>query len=476
MLELLVEYKPLTERQCEFQTSEQLSKWNEVEDILKRFERLKKLGDSARFSPEWIEIMLAAERHIQLRPSVDEAVAPYVTPQTPPTKNLSAEEAQGALHRDWLHQADQDPSPDRIEQEIQWARELAERIVSSSSGKADLACEISELDALSKQVAALTAPDAELYFKVRAVKRTIAFKNPVVDFSKVLFVDMPFPQGNEWPHETRHRLGYMAVPGARLLVLDGLTPAGTLTKLMPNAPLHGSFWRPDLSYDAQKVLFCFKPHNEKSFHLYEINIDGSGLVQLTDGPYDDLDPIYLPDGEHILFSTSRGHTYVRCMPPTNAYVLARCNSDGKDVYLISRNNEPDYLPSVMNDGRVVYTRWEYTDKPLWRAQSLWTTHPDGTQVATLWGNQSVWPDLLKDARSIPGSRRVMFTGSAHHNWFSGSVGIIDPEKGLNFPNGLTKVTAELAWPESGNGPVDPIESPRTTTPTGNTRPTTHHIR
>ena len=54
----------------------------------------------------------------------------------------------------------------------------------------------------------------------------------------------------------------------------------------------------------------------------------------------------------------------------------------------------------------------------------------------------------------------MFTGSAHHNWFSGSVGIIDPTKGNNFPHGLTKVTADVAYPESGNGPVDPIESPR----------------
>jgi hypothetical protein len=87
-------------------------------------------------------------------------------------------------------------------------------------------------------------------------------------------------------------------------------------------------------------------------------------------------------------------------------------------------------------------------------------NPDGTQVSTFWGNQSVWPDLLKDARNIPGSRRVMFTGSAHHNWFSGAVGIIDPDRGLNFPDGLTKVTADVTWPESGNGPVDPIESPR----------------
>jgi hypothetical protein len=53
----------------------------------------------------------------------------------------------------------------------------------------------------------------------------------------------------------------------------------------------------------------------------------------------------------------------------------------------------------------------------------------------------------------------MFTGSAHHNWFAGSIGIVDPDKGSNFPNGLTKVTAELPWPECGNGPVDPAESP-----------------
>ena len=232
-----------------------------------------------------------------------------------------------------------------------------------------------------------------------------------------------------------------------------------LTQLAPQAPLHGSFWRPDLSWDAKKVVFCFKPHNEKAFHLYEVAVDGSGLVQLTDGIFDDFDPIYLPDG-HLLFSTTRGHTYVRCMPPTNAYVLARCDLQGKDIYLVSYNNEPDYLPCVMDDGRIVYTRWEYTDKPLWRAMKLWTMHPDGTQVMMFWGNQSVWPDLVKDARPIPGSRRVMITGSAHHNWFSGSVGIIDPDKGFNFPDGLTKITADVPWPECGNGPIDPVESPR----------------
>ncbi|MFA6243629.1 MAG: hypothetical protein WC655_21990, partial [Candidatus Hydrogenedentales bacterium] len=410
-------------------------------------------GASANYSPEWITLMMDAGKRIAYRPHVNEPVAPYVKPSTPETRDLTADEARAALEQDWLHQADNNPTPARILDEIRWARELAARI------PADASAQLAQLETFEKEAAALASANSTLYLRVRAIKREILFKNPVVDFEKMLMVDMPYPQGSEWPHETRHRLGYMAVPGARLLILDGLHPGGKLTQLMPQAPLHGSFWRPDLSFDATKVVFCFKPHNEKAFHLYEINVDGTGFVQLTDGMYDDLDPVYLPDG-HIMFTTTRGHNYVRCMPPTNSFQLARADGDGKNVYIISYSNEPDYLPSVMDNGSVVYTRWEYTDKPLWRAQKLWTAHPDGTQVVTLWGNQSVWPDVMKDARNIPGSRRVMFTGSAHHNWFDGSVGIIDPLEGFNFPDGLTKVTADVAWPECGNGPVDPIESPR----------------
>ena len=470
LLDLLLEYRPVTQEQWRRQSPAELQRWREADAIEHKLAELKARGDANLCSPEWLELMLAIDRSVQRRPYLQEAVAPYVRPETPITRTLSSAEARAALERDWLHQADQQPTPERIRSEIAWARALAVRLCTQAapaqlspspqlrSTSLDFTPELTELATLEQRAASLAGPDTELYFKVREVKRHIAFRNSLLDFTQVLFVDMPFPQGSEWPHETRHRLGYMAVPGGRLLVLNGLSPAGTLRQLMPQAPLHGSFWRPDISFDARRVLACFKPHNEKSFHLYEINVDGSGLRQITDGPFDDLDPIYLADEQHIVFSTTRGNTYVRCMPPTSAFVLARCDRDGRNLYFISANNEPDYLPSLMDDGRVVYTRWEYTDKPLWRAQKLWTVHPDGTQVSSLWGNQSVWPDLLKDARNIPGTRRVMFTGSAHHDWFSGSVGIVTPDAGLNFPHGLAKITADVTWPECGNGPVDPVES------------------
>jgi hypothetical protein len=291
-VELLFEYRPLTESQWARQTPEQLAHWKSLDPIEQRYHRLVAAGVAAQHSPEWIDLVLEAGPRIQSRPYTSEAVAPYVTPATPMTRDLTADEARRVLEADWLHQAGNNPSPQRIADEIRWTRNLAARIrAGAKTAPPDFTRELAELDDIERQAAALKGPDRQLYFHVRQVKRGIHFSIPAVNFDKVLFVDVPYPAGREWPHETRHRLGYMAVPGNRLIVLEGLSPSGKLRQLMPQAPLHGSFWRPDVSWDGQSVLFCFKPHNEKSFHLYRINADGTALTQLTDGPYDDLDPI-----------------------------------------------------------------------------------------------------------------------------------------------------------------------------------------
>jgi len=230
---LLVEYQPLTEHQRKKQTPEDQRRWEEVRAIGQRFDALQAQGLAAQFSPEWITVILDAGRRLDFRPTVFEAVAPYIKPETPPTRDLTAAEARETLQRDWRYQADGKPTPERIRQEITWTRQLAERIATRHLGQVSFAEELAELDTLEKQAAAVAALDEGLYFRVRDVKRAIAFKNPVVDFDKVLLVDMPFPQGSEWRHETRHRLGYMAVPGARLLGLEGLSPAGHLRQLAP---------------------------------------------------------------------------------------------------------------------------------------------------------------------------------------------------------------------------------------------------
>ncbi|MDR2168825.1 MAG: hypothetical protein LBP59_01625 [Planctomycetaceae bacterium] len=460
MSEDYFEYLPLTDLQWAALSEPNRKIWETVKSNKEIFDKLS--ADKNSFDKTVIyNLAVDMESLIEYRPRTSERVAGRSKNTTPPVRNYTTDEAKNLSEKEWLFQVQDKPTPEIITKEIGYTRFLAERIKKQYPNKVNFDPELKQLDKLELQSKNIKDDDKDLYFAIRRLKREIMLKNPAVDFDSLLLVDGPTPQGSEWAHETRHRLGYMAAAGGRLMTLKGLKLDGTQeqTKLAPQEPLNGAFWRPDLSYDAKKIIFSFKPHNEKTFHIYEINVDGSGLRQLTGGMFDDLDPIYLPDGKNIMFITSRGHIYVRCMPPTNAYVTAKMGLDSKELYIISRNGEPEYLPSVMNDGKIIFTRWEYTDKPLWRCQSLWTMNTDGTQVQTFWGNQSVWPDLLKDARQIPNSEKVMFIGSAHHNWYSGCVGIIDPDKGFNFPDGLTKVTQELKWPECGNGPTDPVEVP-----------------
>jgi hypothetical protein len=378
-------------------------------------------------------------------------------PAEPPTRTLDAQEAQAVLEAEWLFQAEGKPLHQRAKQEIGWARAVVERLAKGGQAP-DLSAQSAELDRLTTEIDSLpVVPDEErakkLYLEVRRVKRQILFKDPVVDFSQMIFIDVP----ERYPHESMHRVYPQAqLNCVRLLVLDGLHPGGKVRKLT-EALGPGWYWRPDLSFDARRVLFCFRPAKDRTFHLYEANLDGSGLRQLTSGNYDDQDPIYLPDGR-IAFMSNRGNSYARCTVGHPSTVLARCDADGKNIYLLSAGGEPEYTPSLLSDGRILYTRWEYTDKELMRIQSLWTVNPDGTNTSVFWGNQSYWPDLLMEARPIPGSQRVMFGAHGHHEVYWGGVGILDRGKGFNYPNGLTKVTQELPWIEVGNGPDDRRET------------------
>jgi hypothetical protein len=337
----------------------------------------------------------------------------------------------------------------------EWTR--TERIVrrqlaASQPGSAERR---TRLTALTLRLDAITEKTAEaLYLDIRALKRDCLLGDAGIDFKSILCIDTPYVHGSEAFHEIRHRTENCAAAGGRLLVLDGLSPEAPVRVLAPQEGASAAFWRPDLSFDATRVLFCMKLTNEPAYHLYETGIDGTGTRQITKGAYNDLDPIYLPDG-NIVFSTSRCNQFLRCGDSKfRMFILARCDREGKNIYFISANNEADFTPALLPDGRLLYTRWEYVDREVNRLQSLWTVNPDGTGASAYWGNQSYWPDMQLNAHPIPGTQRVLLHTPGHHAIYDGPLAVIDQAEGMNYPDGIYNLTPHIPWAEVGKGPAD----------------------
>lgn len=230
-----------------------------------------------------------------------------------------------------------------------------------------------------------------------------ALKQKVLDLGveQVLFAERPFQQDSHWYanfgyyFDTTNRPAYGTGKPGSLSVLS--VRSGEVTHLLYDET--GAMRGPQLSYDGKKVIFSYRKGGTPHFHLYQINIDGSGLTQLTDGPYDDIEPSFLPGGG-LMFVSSRAQRWVNCWS-THVGTLHRCNEDGTGIEMLSPNVEHDNSPWPLPDGRMIYTRWEYVDRNQLAYHHLWVANPDGTQQMIYFGNMH--PDSVYiDAKPIPG--------------------------------------------------------------------------
>lgn len=226
--------------------------------------------------------------------------------------------------------------------------------------------------------------------------------------------------------------------GARLCKMNLRT--GRVTVLLEDQ--RGGIRDPQLSHDGKKILFSYRHGGEHPFHLHEIDIDGSNLVQLTAGQDDDIEPTYCPDGS-IVFCSSRCRRFVNCWH-TRVAILYRCDADGSNIRVLSSNNDHDNTPWMLPDGRVVYMRWEYVDRSQVHYHHLWSMNPDGTNQTVFYGNLHPGIAML-DAKPIPGSNKVVASFSPGHGRpeHIGRVTVVTPKRG---PDDLGSVRNISKWP------------------------------
>lgn len=170
--------------------------------------------------------------------------------------------------------------------------------------------------------------------------------------------------------------------GENLFVLSPFGPDGNVTQLTHFED--GYVADCEVSWEGDRVIFCHRGgEDDPWWHLWEIGVDGTGLRQLTFGPYHDVGPVYMPDGR-IAFSSSRlgmrdeYHGYY-------ATGLTVMNGDGSDIHCIGLNLGRDNEPAILPDGRIVFGRLELFYSRLKTEIVLEAVFPDGTKNVTLYG-------------------------------------------------------------------------------------------
>ncbi len=210
-----------------------------------------------------------------------------------------------------------------------------------------------------------------------------------------------------------------------------------------------------LSYDGTEILFSYKKRHigglnhmitetDGHYQVYRMSLVDRQPVLLTSHYSNNFNPCWLPDGR-IAFLSDRKLSFAYCFTSSSP-LLYRMDRDGSNVFKLSHGYLNDFTPSVLNNGKIIYSRWEYVDRPACPIQSLWTLNPDGTRSEGFFGNRVLEPGTFMEARAIGSTGKVLCVMTGHNGCCRGALGIIDPSKGANAQEGITNITPEIHVP------------------------------
>jgi len=274
--------------------------------------------------------------------------------------------------------------------------------------------------------------------------------------------------------------------GGNLCVLS--LDDGSVRELAPQLA-GGLFDRYDLSFDGSEIVFGYTKSVDEGLRLWRIGVDGSGLRQITvprdcdtaearaalfpewdklgqfdaqgkpkpDGGYggqwnlssrrflsQDFHPCWLPDGG-IVFASTRAELTVLCggtdLTVPNLY---RIEPDGNGLRRLSHTILNELCPSVLNDGRIIYNRWEYVFKSLFHVQPLWSMYPDGGRNEAIYGNVIGEPGVFIQGRAVPGhDNLIVCTGASHEKLAVGPILLVDCNKDKRSYEAMRSLTPEV---------------------------------
>ena len=287
------------------------------------------------------------------------------------------------------------------------------------------------------------------------LQRSLLLANPLLDFDEVLVLKRKTPASTQahtywhwgqkygmtvnWSCDFRPKNPPVAPWWEDEIAACSLrTRQPRLRAIFSAKPQH-MIQHPELHFDAKRLLLSM-PGPEGAFQVFEVGIDGGGLRQITKdtGPdVDNGDPCYLPDGR-IIFNSTRGFQAVPC-EDGSSYVANLCitDSDGRNTRMLTFDQESNWYPTVLNNGRVLYTRYEYANISHQFGRLLFHMNPDGTGQMEYYGSNSYWPNSIFYTRPVPGHpTMVVGVVCGHHGPNrTGPLVLLDPALGRHETSG-----------------------------------------
>ena len=285
-------------------------------------------------------------------------------------------------------------------------------------------------------------------------KKAILLGNPLLDADKIVAVRYKLgstarqamapslgTQANNWSNqESARRSGF----DAEIVELSNLRGDMQMKSIFKPIVPDASIADLRMHWDANRVMFTtLMGENDKRWNVYEVKLDGTGCKKLIENEEPDLefyDGTYLPDGR-IIANSNIGYQGVPCVSgddPVGNMVLY--TPEQKNLRRLTFDQDANWNPVVMNYGRVMYTRWEYTDLTHYYSRIVMHMNPDGTENKALYGSGSMFPNSTFDIQPLPGHGSA-FVGiiSGHHGVArSGRLIIFDPTKGRKNVQGMVQ--------------------------------------
>ena len=288
--------------------------------------------------------------------------------------------------------------------------------------------------------------DAE---KALAIKRTILLSNPLLDGDKIVATRFNIgrnarrvmspslgTQSNNWSNQqSARRRGF----DAEIVEITDLRDKISLrTVYQPKDS--ASIADLKMHWDGERVMFSsILP--DRRWSVFEVKLDGTDfqpLVETVEPELEFYDGAYLPDGR-VVVNANIGYHGVPCVSGSDPVGNMMLYDPGnKNLRRLTFDQDANWNPVIMHNGRVMYTRWEYTDLTHYYSRIVMHMNPDGTENKALFGSGSMFPNSTFDIQPLPGHPSA-FVGiiSGHHGVArSGRLLLFDPMKARKGVEGV----------------------------------------